>query len=168
MNTRRRIIAVAVPLVAGGALVVAILAIQSSHARSASRSYAAAAGEPAITGVTTASGTNTDTVVGFTVAAPASATPALTAQQALDVVWPVEGAPGNPTSVTAEYGDITLPNLGVSSAPVWIFTYQPKSCIPRHGPGGGCIDANYHTIASSTTGAFIASYVERRADGSTD
>lgn len=101
--------------------------------------------------------------------APASPTPPLTAQQALDVIWPVEGAPGHPTTVTAEYGDLNWPDFGNAAEPVWIFTYEPQSCQPTYGPPPGtpCIEANYHTIASATTGAFIASYVERQANGST-
>lgn len=116
-------------------------------------------GEPLLTTTSTAASASTDAESGFTLTPP-GVTAALSAQSALDAVWPVEGAPGHPTTASAEFAQITWPAFGYTARAVWIFTYYPATCIPMHGPGGGCRVLNYHTIADATTGAFVASYDE--------
>ena len=164
-----RAVQFAIAAIAATVVGIAIVTAAPPRAHSASRAYVSVAGEPKLGAVTTATSRSPNRV-GFVLVPPASETPPLTAQQALDVVWPVEGAPGHPTTVTAEYGDLNWPDFRKRADPVWIFTYRPRSCQPTYGPPPGtpCIVANYRTIASASTGAFIASYVERSANGATN
>lgn len=89
-----------------------------------------------------------------------ASTAPISAEEALDIAWEEEGAPGDPAKADATFALLTW-GAAYMETPVWVITYE-GTCVPQHGgygaEGGQCLLIPFKTLIDATTGTYVLSY----------
>ncbi len=89
----------------------------------------------------------------------------ISAEEALDVAWELEGSPGSPETATAVLAELSWGER-YSNLPVWVISL-PDACVPLFGPiqtgsaadaPAECAKTPFDTIIDAVSAEFVASY----------